>query len=168
MKHKQILFLSILFLFLTNDLKSQVQSSTGKNFDVNQFENESIQFLTLKAIENNGNLEIILLESKVVPGRLKKKMDISLRHHSSYPSHFTCTVLDESEQNKQSGDFPHPLIQFIEYEDEETDQLTQKEIILKEQEFLIRIPYDPQSTYLKLEEVKSGIDKNEISLIQIN
>lgn len=160
-----VLGLFVLSLFCT-DIFAQVHSSMGKTFDVHQYDKSSIQFLTIKVYEEAGIEKVELIRSQVVPGHLKKGIDASLHHHSSAPN-FVCSILDKDKKSMQTIEIPNPLVQSLEYHDEDTDELARQEVKLKEVTFLIRTSYDAEKAFLKIEKKTEGQKKAILGLLKL-
>jgi hypothetical protein len=136
-----------------------VKRPDGKVVNVGGFDQDSIQYLILKVFEKNGNEHVELVQTMITKGRLKKDIDISL-HHISSGNPFICSILDNTEKVLNSFEFSNPLVEFVEYIDD-NGMLQQKEIISTEKEFLVRIPYRKANTFLKLEKFTMAQEKGQ-------
>ncbi len=115
----------------------------------------AIQFLYLRARTLDGRDTVELVKSEILAGKLKREIDISLRETAGRES-YRCSVLDREGRVVVSQIMEHPLRQSVEYSDETTDELSRREVIHQEREFLIRLPYDPGNAEIRFERLSAG------------
>ena len=123
-KFRKILLLVILGLFFfSND-----------SFSAGEKHQSKILFLQFK-IKND---RITLVKTTIKPGLAKQPASVADKNSLYYQ------LFSPSGASLGKGSMKDPLIQHFEYEDpDHPGQIKRKEIQLKETEFTLRIPYDP-------------------------
>lgn len=123
-KFGKILLLIILGLFLF----------PANSFSANEKSQSKILFLQFK-IKND---RITLVKSTIKSGVAKQPASVADKNSLYYQ------LFSPSRASLGKGSMKDPLIQHFEYEDpDHPGQIKRKEIQLKETEFTLRIPYDP-------------------------
>ncbi len=123
-----------------------------------------IAFYFFKAIQDttNGTITVTLINQKIVKGMLKSVYDEKVSEEKLIYDNWLITFSDLSKQNNLQLQISNPLVEHIEYINEE-NTFERKEVRHQSKEFVIRIPNKGSIKTILFEK----ISKKNINLIKI-
>lgn len=138
--------------------QSQVQRKSGAQFDVmsKQSNPSSIIFLHFKISKTKNAEHIILVNQKIVRGKLKQEMYSSVEMlgehaHAHDQQGLQVSILDNRKLQIFSTRLHHPLLAVYEYpQSKDSKSMARLTKDLTEQDFFIRIPYNKHASQISI------------------
>lgn len=151
--------LLLLCLLLVVRSQAQVQSNTGKTYDIIQsdLDNKTMHVLHFRMTMNEGLEQLELIDSKESSGHLKELFTSSLgkarqylSHHDHASKQMKCSLLNDKKSLVYEHVLEYPLVSHYEYPlHESSGEMSHMTVEQEQKDFIIRIPTDKNVNYLK-------------------